>query len=276
MQEPRRLGRFLTGVLICLGIAMPRVVQAEINCFENPEMCEAIMHAELLSVRASPVARRNIFPARGISLKSGRSEALVGVDVNTHDPFGLPLSYSYGLMDSLEIGGGFHFFFVPFHAKAIVSNLNAYGRYTIIPEMFAVQATLSVLGGLIEPTMLNMDIDAPFLFKLLNQKLWIFAQPKLSLGLNRFTDKFTMSLTLGATLMYLITNEIFANLETSLSFVFTPTFAAPYADTPFPLGVGGGYMFTGNAGARLNVVFPDLLHFGAAGATFLVSGVYFI
>ncbi|MCK5805647.1 MAG: hypothetical protein KAI66_22635, partial [Lentisphaeria bacterium] len=74
MQEPRRLGRFLTGVLICFGIAMPRVVQAEINCFENPEMCEAIIHAEMLSMRASPVARRNIFPARGISLKRGRCE----------------------------------------------------------------------------------------------------------------------------------------------------------------------------------------------------------
>lgn len=245
---------------------------------------EATNHAAFMALGGGPVERSYGNPARTLTLNQSRHELSAGADVSTKGDFGLPLGYGYGFGPRLEVGGGMELYFHPFHAKALVSNLEAYGRYLMIEDMMAAQFTTRVLGGVGAPVAIQFEFDTPLLFKLLADRIWLYVQPNLSFQLLRQvvtltsdTWKFGLTFAAGVSAMYLFTPAIFANLDHSFSVAFAPDALAPYKDMPVPLGFGGGYLFQSSLTAvRLNVVFRDLTEFDARGVAFMVTAVQFL
>ena len=211
---------------------------------------EASYHASYMALGAGPVERTYGNTARTLTLSKGRHELAAGTNLSTKGDFGLPLGYGHGLGPRLELGGGMELYFHPFHAKALVSNLEAYGRYLMIENMLAAQLTLRVLGGVANPTAIQVELDTPLLFKLLAERIWLYVQPNLSFeavhnlaAVGGGSWDFGLCFSAGVSAMYLFTPAIFANLDHSFSAEFAPDQLAPYAKTPVPLGFGGGYLF---------------------------------
>ena len=272
---PARCRTILAGVLVALALlGAPSVALAQEH--------EAIWHASQLNSPPTTVEQTFVNPARTMTLAPKQMELAAGIQVTTKELFGLPLAYGYGLTDRLEIGADLSLFFHPFAAKALVSNVKAYGRYLMIPELLSLQGTFNVVGAIADPLMLSFEFDAPLLLKFLSDRIWLYVQPQLgfqyvrSLGAG-MSSEFGMTFALGALGMYMFTDSIFADLEHQLSLVIRPEFAAPYADTPIPLGFGGGYLHRPTMTAfRLNLVFYNLRDFDQQGMGVMLTATQFL
>ena len=169
--------------------------------------------------------------ARSLSLNSGQSEASAGFfflssgggasPVSLGSATALPLGYSYGLGEAIEVGGGFDLTFNPFHGATLVSNLNAYGQYAVMPGKLAAQLSVTVAGGVASAHALNIQIDVPILLRLLDEKLLLYLQPRglVSVGVSNLAPTIG-GFSQGALALYKITPEIFANVESTLYFAF--------------------------------------------------------
>jgi len=222
----------------------------------------------------APVSASQLTRGGNLVLPAGSGQAGTGPALETRSgQFGLPFSTSWGLGEDIELGGSFKMLLAPFNVQtALVSDFSAYTRYRAIPEKLAVEVRLKVPYGLTNFQGVLVTAEAPYTSKI-SEDFRIFLVNNMEMNV---AGGFQFNVNTSSTLMYLITDKIYAQQLTGLGLAASGAGVfLPGRDVPVMLGAGGGYLLGENTGAglalNLGLASPQGLGGGAVQSTGIIA-----